>query len=816
MARGGEFLQCVLEAVAVHGVKFLLGFVPFGHISYNIAEETMNRYSKRVSRNKQREDLEDMMRKTTAETQAMVNERYPEILKNIPEKSRAEFSNPEVKERLMSYALQIPPVFSASMQQVPGQMGISVPSNFSFNSPDDIKRVIPKQVSKFKIGDRPIGNWKLTECLGIGGYGEVWRAEHYSMPNICAALKFCLAPESKKSLLHEGKLLNQVMKLDKLDGIVKLRNAFLDIENPCLEYDYINGGNLGAVINFQNNIESSKRHLKALQILKRLTQIMVPLHAMNPAIIHRDLKPTNILLSKTNGKFEIFIADFGIGAIISKINIDEENKEKDPTYSGASLLGTHTPDYCSPEQKKHALPHPADDIHALGIIAYQLIVGSIFKIPNHGFDVDLLESGVSPNFVTILKRCVDGKRERRYANAGELLNAINSLSTQTKPSPTILPQTLVVTEPIEAVSKPKTPKLKESEKLEVYDEEEDKNIVEQLAAGYNYLIASLSAGAPQYHNALQIIGGILCGLLVLMVLPWVVLSRIGQQNEITKIEENKKNAEKEQLTDNLMKKVVGTWISQDTNLLVEFTNNICSLRVLSNNTSLSKTISSKSVKANALHFMLNNESNRFVIDFDSQGGLLMSNDISKYNDMGDNAITKLLAGKFMKCTPDQIKKIPNQNSSQNSNDKSNALAQEQEVSKIMQKVVGTWISANGNMTVQFTNNICAFSAISFNEVRSKNIVEKSIENGVLNLKVDTNTFTIDFDDQNNLLISNNVSSRSSDIIRLLAGKFIRCTPEQIKNLSKQTTDNLSQKKYDGFNSFIEQPKAPAMPGKPPG
>ena len=134
----------------------------------------------------------------------------------------------------------------------------------------------------------------------------------------------------------------------------------------------------------------------------------------------------------------------------------------------------------------------------------------------------------------------------------------------------------------------------------------------------------------------------------------------------------------------------------------------------------------------------------------------------------------------------------------------------------MQKVVGTWISANGNMTVRFKNNICAFSAISFNEVRSKNIVEKSVENGVLNLKVDTNFFTIDFGNQNNLLISNNVSSRISDIIRLLAGKFIRCTPEQIKNLSKQTTDNFGQKKYDGFNSFIEQPKAPARPGKLPG
>jgi serine/threonine protein kinase len=642
--------------------------------------------------------------------------------------------------------------------------------------------------------------------LGIGGYGEVWRAEHYSMPYICAALKFCLAPESKKSLLHEGKLLNQVMKLDKPDGIVKLRNAFLDIENPCLEYDYINGGNLGAVINFQNNIESSKRHLKALQILKRLTQIMVPLHAMNPAIIHRDLKPTNILLSKTNGKFEIFIADFGIGAIISKINIDEENKEKDPTYSRASLLGTHTLHYCSPEQKNHALPHPADDIHALGIIGYQLIVGSIFKTPNHGFDVDLLESGVSPNFVTILKRCVDGKRERRYANAGELLNAINSLSAQ---------KTLVVTEPIETVSKPKTPKPKESEKLEVYEEEEDKNIVEQLAAGYNNFIASLSSGAPQYFKTLQIIGFILCGLFVFMLLPVFVFTKLAKQSEMIEIEQNKKKAEKEQEITNVMKKVVGTWISQDGKISVEFSNNICSLKELSSNTGFSKTMSNKSVVDNAFNFNLYYE--RFVIDFDSQNNLLISNDISNRDNLGDNAVTKLLAGKFIRCSPDQIKNIMIQISSQNNKDKSNALAQEQEVSKIMQKVVGTWITANGNMTVQFTNNICAFSANSIYEVRSKNIIEKSVENNVLYLKLnDNNTFAIDFDTQNNLLISNNVSNQSPDVIKLLKGKFIKCTPEQIKYLSKKTTDNFGQKKYDGFNSFIEQPKAPAMLGEPPG
>jgi serine/threonine protein kinase len=632
MARGGEFLQCVLEAVAVHGLRFLLGFVPFGHISHDIAVEAMNRYSKRVSRNKQREDLEDMMQKTTAETQAMVNERYSEILRNIPEKFRADFSKPEVKEKLMSYALQIPTVFSASMQPIPGQMGISVPSNFSFNSPDDIERVIPKRVSKFKIGDRPIGNWKLTECLGIGGYGEVWRAEHYSMPNICAALKFCLSPESKKSLLHEGKLLNQVMKLDKLDGIVKLRNAFLEIENPCLEYDYINGGNLGAVINFQNTIESSKRYLKALQIFKRLVQIMVPLHAMNPAIIHRDLKPTNILLSKTNGKFQIFIADFGIGAIISKINIEQQNKDKETTYSRAGLLGTHSPHYSSPEQQKHAEPHPADDIHALGIIGYQLIVGSIFEIPSHGFDVDLLESGVPPNFVNIIKICVDGKRERRYPNAGELLNAINSLSSSTKQS------------------------------IEVYEKQEGKNIFEQLAGFRTAFYKPFTAGFSSC--------GILSGLFVLglCVIPMgfccIPLSLYDSKyDEEKSLRYAKERTEMEQATADVMKKIIGTWISQDGKISVDFSNNICSLKEISGDTSFSRTISSKSVKDNVLHFSLNTWAN-YAIDFDSQNSLLISNDtresMEKYIDARDKAALKLLAGKFIRCTPEQIKNLSKQ------------------------------------------------------------------------------------------------------------------------------------------------------------
>jgi formylglycine-generating enzyme required for sulfatase activity len=217
------------------------------------------------------------------------------------------------------------------------------------------------------------------------------------------------------------------MSLGQRDGIVALRNAHLDIETPCLEYEYINGGDLSGIFATWPSWNTEQKHKHALQFLKRLAQIVAPLHDMTPPIVHRDLKPANVLLSRINGKLEVQITDFGIGAIMAESALAEHRSGM--SGKGAqlsqSVIGSHTPLYASPEQGLGADPDPRDDVHALGVIGYQLLVGNLMKAPSVDFADDLEDEHVASSIIELIKKCVATRRERRLPNAGALVVELN-------------------------------------------------------------------------------------------------------------------------------------------------------------------------------------------------------------------------------------------------------------------------------------------------------------------------------------------------------------------------------------------------------
>ncbi|WP_404338545.1 protein kinase [Sphingomonas sp. MMS12-HWE2-04] len=79
-------------------------------------------------------------------------------------------------------------------------------------------------------------------------------------------------------------------------------------------------------------------------------------------IVHRDLKPSNILID-ARGRAQLL--DFGIAKLI------EESGEAAAT-TGALM----TPDYAAPEQLGNGVVTVATDIHALGVILYELLAGA--------------------------------------------------------------------------------------------------------------------------------------------------------------------------------------------------------------------------------------------------------------------------------------------------------------------------------------------------------------------------------------------------------------------------------------------------------
>jgi serine/threonine protein kinase len=115
-------------------------------------------------------------------------------------------------------------------------------------------------------------------------------------------------------------------------------------------------------------------------------------YAHENGLVHSDFKPDNVFVT-TEGRVKIL--DFGIARIM------DSAVQKDSFDAGE--LGAMTLRYASLEMlRRDSDPHPADDVYALGLIAYQLYAGSH---PYGGRTaLDALEQGLKPEPIKGIKR----------------------------------------------------------------------------------------------------------------------------------------------------------------------------------------------------------------------------------------------------------------------------------------------------------------------------------------------------------------------------------------------------------------------------
>ncbi len=183
---------------------------------------------------------------------------------------------------------------------------------------------------------------------------------------------------------------------------------------------------------------------RAVRIVKQIAAAVGAAHAAG--VVHRDLKPENIMLVERDGDPDfVKVLDFGI-AKIDAIGMSEQGTGSTASGpSGAQPLTKMgavfgTPDYMSPEQ---ALGQPIDgrsDLYSIGIILYELLTG---ERPFKGGAVTLMRKQVleeppalpvnvsesaGPQFDAVLRKLLQKSAQDRYANAAELVAALDDLS----------------------------------------------------------------------------------------------------------------------------------------------------------------------------------------------------------------------------------------------------------------------------------------------------------------------------------------------------------------------------------------------------
>src|SRR5690348_5957763 len=199
------------------------------------------------------------------------------------------------------------------------------------------------------------GRYVLDEQIGIGGYGEVWRATDTVLSRP-VALK----------LLHQR-------HAEQAETVARFRSearnaAALSHENIAQVYDYgeAAGGQppylvmeLVAGASLEDVLAGGP--LDAARTMDIVAQAAAGLEAAHAAgMIHRDVKPGNLLLTQSG---TIKITDFGIAHTVGSASV---------TASG-ELVGT--PGYLAPERAVGDGAGPASDLYSLGIVAYECLTG---------------------------------------------------------------------------------------------------------------------------------------------------------------------------------------------------------------------------------------------------------------------------------------------------------------------------------------------------------------------------------------------------------------------------------------------------------
>ena len=259
-----------------------------------------------------------------------------------------------------------------------------------------------------------VSHYKITEKLGEGGMGVVYKADDTKLDR-SVALKF-LAPhllgdeEAKARFLREAKAaaaldhpnICTLYEIDEEDGRTFMAMAYL--EGPTLEEKIRQG-----LLPLDDALDI------AMQMAKGLEQA----HGKN--IYHRDIKPSNlVLLEKGPAERLVKIMDFGLAylADYSKLTL------KDTT------LGT--PAYMSPEQAQGIPCDHRTDIWSLGVVLYEMVVGEIpfqgeyqqaivYSILNEDYEpVTAKRAGVPMELERIIGKCLAKDVEGRYRHTDEL------------------------------------------------------------------------------------------------------------------------------------------------------------------------------------------------------------------------------------------------------------------------------------------------------------------------------------------------------------------------------------------------------------
>ncbi len=208
-------------------------------------------------------------------------------------------------------------------------------------------------------GRRIAGRYRLTERIGRGGMGTVWRADDEVLGRQVAVKRLHARPElsaDELATLYE-RTRREARSAARIahPNVIVVHDVVDDEGRPCIVMEYVPGPTLAELLKDGGTLP----YQEAARI--GLDMVVAALRAAHAAgVLHRDVKPGSVLLGAGD---RLVLTDFGIAMTDGTSTL---------TKTGEMVGSIH---YMAPERIRGLTPGTASDLWALGATLYQAVEG---------------------------------------------------------------------------------------------------------------------------------------------------------------------------------------------------------------------------------------------------------------------------------------------------------------------------------------------------------------------------------------------------------------------------------------------------------